>query len=144
MFKWAVFLSLIAVALSSCVHGKSVMERDEFASKVSGRGYVEVTGWLRMAGEMMLYADQAALEKDLRYPYCISGVFQDQYKMDFSKFDGNRVLISGDLLDYDTLEYEKVRTELAPRKAISDTVVPNFCFGQNVFLAKAIRLADAP
>jgi len=72
-----------------------------------------------------------------RYPDCISGVFKDQAAQNLSRFDGRKVTISGQLFRFESLGDEEAI--LLKRKVLDGSVVPNFCFGENVLLIKGIR-----
>jgi len=74
----------------------------------------------------------------LRFPRCISGVFSDQYQRDLSAYDGKHVNVTGKLFVYSDLPDED--RPAIPRKMLSDSIIINWCFGQNVLLIKGIKI----
>lgn len=125
-------------ALASCA---SVQTRapSEFSAQVKGEGDVELRGWLILRGEVMLFSTREAMRLKLNYPDCISGVFSDHIAQDLSQFDGKRVIVTGRLYRYDTLDEEEA--PVLKRRVLSGSVIPNFCFGDNVLLIKHIEVA---
>ncbi len=87
----------------------------------------------------MLFSSQKAMESKLRFPECISGVMKGQASQNLSRFDGKKVTVTGQLFSYASLADEDA--PLLQRKVLSGSVIPNFCFGDNVLLIKEIRIA---
>lgn len=131
-------LLLVAVASSSCASGQALTPPD-FVTQVKGQGDVRLTGWLQLRGEVMLFASREAMRTKLRYPDCISGVFKDQAAQDLSRFDGKRVIMAGQLFRFESLDDEDA--PLLQRKVLAGSVIPNFCFGDNVLLISHIESA---
>jgi hypothetical protein len=131
---------LLAIsALASCASAQT-RAPSEFSAQVKGEGDIELKGWLRLRGEVMLFSTREAMRSSLNYPDCISGVFSDHIAQDLSQFDGKRVIVTGKLYRYDTLDEEEV--PILKRKVLSGSVIPNFCFGDNVLLIKHIEVAQ--
>lgn len=122
-----------------CAH-KQIAQSTEFTDRVSGAGKVTLLGWAQLAGELVLYSDQNSLREDRLYPYCISGVFKDQYERDLVAYDGKRVIVVGQLTPYSSLDYED--NSPLPRRMLEGIVIPNWCFGDNVILINSIQLAE--
>jgi hypothetical protein len=151
MNKWwtvsaKLFLCLLIALTIGCA-GHLRADREEFADVVSGivgnRGAVELRGWAVVHGEIMLYSDRSSMLQQLRFPYCISAVFTDQYERDFSEFDGEKVVVTGVLYDFWTLPDESgPRAEILPRRALNGVVVSNWCYGDNVLLLNSIELTN--
>lgn len=89
----------------------------------------------------MIYDSRSSMEDHLKYPHCVSAVFVNQEKMNLSSYNGKMVKISGILYKYSDLPNED--SPVLPRKILSGTVIPNFCFGDNVLLIKKIALSNA-
>ena len=87
----------------------------------------------------MLFASREAMQAKLRYPECISGVLKDQAAQNLSEFDGRKVTLSGQLFRFETLGNEVA--PLLQRKMLDGSVIPNFCFGENVLLIKNVKNA---
>lgn len=111
-----------------------------FAATISRNGAVSLTGWAKLRGELMIYRDHESMDRDLKFPYCISGVFRNQAEMKLSEYDGKLVTVTGVLYKYSDLPDEK--RPLLQRKMLADSVVPNFCFGTNVLLIETIKLTS--
>jgi hypothetical protein len=111
-----------------------------FEETVSGHGSIQLTGWAKLRGELMIYPDRESMDAALRYPKCISGVFNDQADTKLSEYDGKLVKITGVLYKYSDLTNEQ--RPLLQRKMLGNSVVPNFCFGSNVLLIKTISLVS--
>ena len=133
--------SLIAAALSACslasCASASDMDPVYFTKRVNGEGDVELTGWLQVRGEVMLFNSRAAMEAKSRYPNCISGVFASQSSHDLSSLEGKRVVLKGRLFKFKYLSEED--TPILPRKVMEGSVIPNFCFGENVVLIRSLK-----
>jgi len=129
---------LMLAASTSCAL-PPVSAPADFVTQVKGAGEVDLAGWLGLRGEVMLFASREAMQSRLRYPDCISGVFKDQAERKLSHFDGKKVIISGQLFKYDSLDDEDAA--LLQRKVLAGSIIPNFCFGENVLLIKSIKRA---
>lgn len=130
-------LSLCAV-LSSCVS----FEADdgfEFSEKIAVPGQVQLTGWMLVHGEVLIYSDLQHLRRRSKSPYCISGVFENHDPSKIAKFDGQKVLIVGSLFNFNSLLAEE--SPVIPRKILGGSVIPNFCHGERVVLIDSIKLA---
>jgi hypothetical protein len=135
---WGIALVLAAATSASCASVQTPAHA-KFAAQVKGTGGIHLTGWLRLRGEAMIFSSQKAMEAKLRFPECISGVMKDQASQDLSRFDGMKVIVSGQLFSFASLVDEDA--PLLQRKVLSASVIPNFCFGENVLLIKEIRIA---
>jgi hypothetical protein len=133
----SILATLCAMTACCIAHDTS---SSSFAEKVSGRGAVQITGWAKLQGELMIYSDRKSMDTALKFPHCISGVFNNQAEMNLSEYDGKRVSITGILYEYSNLSDEN--RPLLQRKMLGHSVVPNFCFGLNVLLIKTITLAS--
>jgi hypothetical protein len=132
----AVFTTCVFMA--ACVSGQSKDPNASFVGKVSGSGAVHLTGWVRLAGEFILYSDIESMNQRLRFPHCISGVFNDQYdRKNLAEYNGHFVTVTGTLFKYSDLPDED--RPAIPRKMLGDSVVPNWCFGPNVLLIKSMK-----
>lgn len=133
-------------AVTVCVLATCFMTNEAvsatFAAKISGSGAVSLTGWAKLRGEFMIYRDRESMARDLKYPYCISGVFRNQAQMKLSEYDGKLVTVSGVLYRYSDLPGEQ--RPLLQRKLLGRSVIPNFCFGTNVLLIKTIKVISDP
>lgn len=134
----ALALLLAVSASASCASGKGLSPAD-FAVQVKGSGPVRITGWARLRGEIMVFPSRQAMQQKSRYPACVSGVFQDQASRELAQYDGKKVIITGDLVRFDTLTDEDA--PLLRRKVLAGSVIPNFCFGENVLLIRSIEKA---
>lgn len=110
-----------------------------FATQLQGKGEVNLTGWVRLWGEVMLYVSREAMQSKLHYPSCISGVFKNQADQTLSGIDGKKVVISGQLYKFSSLSEEDA--PLLQREVLGGSVIPNCCFGENVLLVRKIDLA---
>jgi len=132
------------IAAISCVLATCFVAHDAvsstFAEKISGSGGIRLTGWAKLRGELMIYADRESVDRASRFPHCISGVFRNQAEMKLSKFDGKIVTVTGVLYRYSELPDEQ--RPLLKRKVLAGSVVPNFCFGTNVLLIQTIKLTS--
>lgn len=135
---WSVVLLLTATMSASCASGQALAPAP-FATQLRGEGEITITGWLRLRGEVMLFSSQEALRQKRRYPECISGVFKDQATQNLSRFDGKKVTLTGQLYRFESLGEEEA--PLLQRKVLAGSVIPNFCFGENVLLISAMRTA---
>jgi len=88
----------------------------------------------------MIYPDRESMDRALKFPHCISGVFRNQAEMKLSEYDGKLVTVTGVLHRYSDLANEQ--RPLLQRKVLADSVVQNFCFGSNVLLIETIKLAS--
>jgi hypothetical protein len=123
-----------STCFSSCVVGS-------FEDKVVGAGPVQIIGWVKLSGEFLIYQDIESMSQQLRFPHCISGVFSNQYQMkNRSQYEGKLVTVTGKLFRYSELPDED--RPLLPRKMLSGSVVPNFCYGSNVLLIEKMKLAS--
>jgi hypothetical protein len=136
VIKHLIFLGL-CVVLQSCLSTTRVRER--FAVKVSGAGEVELVGWLDAKGEPDLYADRDAMNSNAHFPYCIAGALADSTAVDLSRFDKQRVSVTGTLSKYAALN--DVEGSILPRKVLAGSAVYNYCIGENVILIEKIRVA---
>lgn len=139
MKAWRVVLTLAISTSASCM-SPQVKAPSDFVAQIKGAGEVNLTGWLRLRGEVMLFVNQEAMHSNLRYPYCISGVFPDQAERNISYFDGKKVIIYGELFKYESLDSEDA--SILQRKLLAGSVVPNFCFGERVILIHKIGIAS--
>jgi hypothetical protein len=130
----------LAFLITCSMSPEAVSSGSSFEQAVSGKGAVDLTGWARLKGELMIYSNRESLTDGLRFPRCISGVFAEQEKMDLSAYDGKLVTVTGTLFRYADLPDEQ--RPVLQRKMLSNSVVLNFCFGANVILIKTIRLAN--
>lgn len=90
----------------------------------------------------MIFDTPAAMDGKVSFPHCISGVFANQAALDLSSFDGKVVNVSGTLLKYADLKLED--SPVLPRKILAGSVIPNFCFGNNVLLIKHLDIVPQP
>lgn len=88
----------------------------------------------------MIFSSRQALQKKVKYPSCVSGVFSDQATRQLSQFDGKKVVVTGEMVRFDTLAEEDA--PLLQRKVLAGSVIPNFCFGENVLLIRSIAKVD--
>lgn len=130
---------MLAASTSASCASSQALAPAEFTTQVKGTGEVSLTGWLRLRGEVMLFASREAMRAKRHYPDCISGVFKDQATQKLSRFDGNKVVISGQLVRFESLGDEDA--SILQRKVLAGSVIPNFCFGENVLLIKKIKRA---
>lgn len=86
----------------------------------------------------MLFANREAMQTRSRFPDCISGVFKDQATQQLSQFNGKRVIVTGQLFRYESLDDEDA--PLLQRKVLAGSVIPNFCLGDNVLLISQIEI----
>jgi hypothetical protein len=97
-------------------------------------------GWLDVAGEFLLYDNLENLKLQKKTPHCISGVFAHQDPQNLRHLKGKKVEIVGSLHRFSALPWEGPPGTVLNRHLLGDSVVPNFCFGDEVILAKSIRL----
>jgi len=132
-------IAAISCVLATCfVMREAASSSSAFAEKISGSGEVRLTGWAKLRGELMIYADRESMDRASKFPHCISGVFRSQAAMHLSEYDGQVVTVTGVLYRYSELPDEQ--RPLLRRKVLADSVVPNFCFGANVLLIQTIKL----
>jgi len=125
-------------ALLSCASPPASGDLD-FAERISQTGRIEVTGWLRVRGEALIYSDQNHMRARSHYPYCVSGVLEHHDPSMISQYDNQPVTVIGELFSYDLLPDED--SPLIPRKTLRGSVVSNFCNGKNVILIEFIEPA---
>src|SRR5258705_8482487 len=108
--------AIIACAwLSACASAS-------FENKVSGKGEVKFTGWVKLSGEFIIYEDVESMSHSAKFPHCISGVFTDQYEIkDRSAYDGKLVTVTGELFKYSQLPEDD--SPVLPRKMLDDSVI---------------------
>lgn len=126
-----------ALLLAASCASSQASTPPSFAATVKGAGNVTLTGWLQLRGEVMLFASQEAMRAKRRYPECISGVFKGQAPQNLSGLDGIKVSVTGELFRFESLKEEKA--PLLARKVLAGSVIPNFCFGDNVLLISDIK-----
>ncbi len=132
---YAIVLALIlALASSACTPLPSI----SFSESLESKSQVQLTGWARVHGELMLYPTRASFESHDRYPNCISGRFSVEGPEDLDEYDGKRVTVRGTLYDYDSLPNDDA--PLLQRKLINGLTIPNFCFGKRVLLLSSIKI----
>ncbi len=121
--------------LSACV---GVSFQDMLATK----GTIHLTAWARLRGEFLIYSDARSMNKQLKYPHCISGVFADQAERmkSLTAYDGKLVTLTGELVDYSKLPDEE--RPMLPRKMLSASVILNACLGPKVLLIKTMDLTS--
>ena len=131
------WVAITACAWSTCF---SSSVAGSFEDKVVGNGTVHITGWVKLSGEFLIYQNIESMSQQLKFPHCISGIFSNQYQMkNRSKYDGKLVTVTGKLFTYSELPEED--RPLLPRKMLSGSVIPNFCYGSNVLLIEKMKLA---
>jgi hypothetical protein len=139
--------AFLAVCIPTFVYAAQPSQ-SVFAAKVQKLGAVELTGWARLKYEVILYEDTDAMNDpgDDKYPTavfprCVSGVFADQSARieTLRTFDGQKVTIKGEIVDYKSLPDEG---GFLARKAIGKSAVINNCFGKNVLRIESIKLAS--
>ena len=129
------WLAITIFAWTTCLNSCATAS---FEDKVAGNGSVQLTGWVRLAGEFVVYSDAESMNQKLKFPHCISGVFSDQYdRKDLSEYNGHLVTVTGRLFKYSDLPDED--RPVLPRKMLGDSVVPNWCFGPNVLLINSMK-----
>ena len=111
-----------------------------FVRKIEGTGTIKLTGWAKLSGELLIYSGRESLDGASKFPNCISGVFSNQYGRDLSAYSGKRVTVTAKLFSFSDLPDED--RPAIPRKMLADSVITNWCFGQNVLLLKSIKFAD--
>lgn len=132
-------VSSIALITLGCAHGAGD-RTTAFASQLEGDGEVRLEGWLALRGEVMLYSNKSAMQEARRYPECISGVLEERVQDDPTSWVGKKVVITGLLYNYESLEREA--RQVIPRRVLDGSIVSNYCFGKKVLLIRSIRLAD--
>ncbi len=132
----------VCTLMAGCMSHRLNSSNATFADKVSGSGTVELTGWAKLYGELDIYADRESLDRKLRFPNCISGVFSDQEERELAAYDGKQVTVTGELFRYSDLPDED--RPVLPRKTLAGSVIPNWCYGSNVLLIKTIKLISRP
>lgn len=96
-------------------------------------------GWFGWAGEFLLYDDPESLRLQKKAPHCTSGVFLHQYTRKLRQYEGKKVEIIGSLHRFSELPWEGPPGTVLNRRVLGDSVIPNFCYGSEVLLAKSIR-----
>ena len=129
--------TVCALTMCSAAHDASSRV---FVEEVSGRGAVQLVGWAKLQGELMIYSDRKSMDAKSKFPHCISGVFENQTDVKLARYDGKRVRITGELYKYSDLPDEE--RPVLQRKMLANSVVPNFCFGSNVLLIETISLVS--
>lgn len=79
------------------------------------------------------------MRENLQYPSCISGVFSNHDPKRLAIYDGKAVRIRGKLFDFESLPEEE---PILARKKLTNSVIPNFCYGKNVILITSISLTN--
>lgn len=122
--------------LSSCA---SQMENSEkgFEEILSRGGRVVLTGWLRVKGEAVIYADHKHMRDQALYPHCVSGVFERHEASRISSLDLQRVVVIGTVFEYGSLAYED--SAVIPRRVLQGSIVSNWCLGDKVLLLEEIQ-----
>lgn len=87
----------------------------------------------------MLFRSREAMMRHQRFPNCISGVPSQTANVAMATINERRVVVSGYLVDYNSLAYEDQSP--LPRRDIGRSVIPNFCFGSKVLLISRVRVA---
>jgi hypothetical protein len=114
-----------------------------FEAKVQSTGLVDLSGWARVHGEMMLYpSKEANLAHDL-YPRCISGNLGRSAKNSLRMYDGKWVRISGILYDYEYLPTDE-ENPLFKYKLLDGVTIPNYCLGKKVIFLRSVRIITQP
>jgi hypothetical protein len=127
--------------LIGCVSRQANSTAASFTNKVAMSGKVQLEGWAKLHGEFEIYSDRESFDKELKFPNCISGVFSDQAeRRNLSEYEGKRIAVTGELFRYADLPDED--RPVVPRKLLGDSVIPNWCYGSNVLLIKAIKLVS--
>ncbi|MEA1647423.1 hypothetical protein UAJ10_00140 [Nitrospirillum sp. BR 11164] len=137
--KKAAGILIASVILGWCPAVQAGDANGDFARKIAGRGTIQIRGWARLRGELMIFDSTASRDGKVSFPHCISGVFTNQAAIDLSFFDGKLVQVTGQIFKYDDLKLED--SPLLPRKTLAGSIVPNFCFGSNVLLIESLELS---
>ena len=128
-------LTLTAPFLIGCI-SQDISKQSNFTELVTQEGEVSLTGWVRLQGEVMLYSDQESLMNEERFPKCISGVFRNHDPDKIEHLNGKPVVVKGSVTNYANLPEENI--PILARKTLAGSVIPNFCFGENVLLIESI------
>jgi hypothetical protein len=142
MKKRCVAIACASMTFLSACAGVSVQDNVSFQDKIAGTGVIQLTAWARLRGEFMIYPDAESMNRPLKYPQCISGVFGNQAEIikGPSAYDGKLVTLTGELLNYSDLPDED--RPILPRKMLSQSVVLDACLGPKVLLIKTMNLAS--
>jgi hypothetical protein len=121
---------LISIALSLCVAGGC-------ATQQGSEKYPHVyTGWVRFAGEFMLYPDAKsfAAGQPLR---CVSGALPlEKQKEAAAQFSGKRVLVRGKAVPWSPGDGYSVNHE--------GSLITNWCGARTVLLAVDMKVDERP
>jgi len=131
---------MLVAALLAAACASSSPRAGSFADlRADDRGQVRLVGWMRLQGEIELYADRSSMRLGDVFPTCVSAVFADQQarQVELSRFEGERVILSGRAYIFSDLPDED--RPFIPRKMLAGAVVSNFCHGPVVVLAEAIE-----
>ena len=100
-------------------------------------------GWLKYRGEVMLFNTQADYLASTKprpgaSPRCVSGVLAGNDR-NLRPWDGRRVIITGRLVNYESLKDEN--RVVIPRKMLARKIISNFCLRDQIILITSLRRA---
>lgn len=91
---------------------------------------VELEGYVKYAGEILLFDSREAAKQSLIYPYCISANFPSTATAETRAFDRKRVKVSGRLFQDHRVEPEP--NTIQTYAVIEGTPFKNWCLGPYV------------
>jgi hypothetical protein len=134
------FVSIpVLVGIMSCTSMSSQTD-PQFQDRLEKLGKAEITGWLQVNGEALIYSSKEQMKKDAVYPFCVSGVFEHHDPSRLEPFDGHKVTVTGTLYRFESLAQEN--SPVIPRRLLAGSVIPNFCNGPTVLLIDEMRPAQ--
>ena len=139
MKRRTTFVVSILAALMSCSSPKPSTTGLGFVEQLSQSGKVQLTGWMRVSGEALIYETQDRMQSRAKYPYCVSGVFERHDPSKIAPYDGLRVIVVGTLFEFDSLKDDD--SPVIPRKMLGGSVIANFCDGSKVLLMETVQVA---
>lgn len=113
-----------------------------FEAQVQSTGRVQLAGWARVHGEIMIYPNQLANKQHRLYPSCISGHFGSRGTDTLRAYDRKWVSVVGTLYEYDALPNDD--NPLFERKLLDGITIPNFCLGRKVLLLERVEAIREP
>ena len=132
----------VLLALSSCTTSYRSTEdfavpRSTFDLQLRSEANSELTGWIKVGGEVQFFHSREAMELDLRYPYCVTGIVPDELRETTTRLRGRQVAIQFDLYEYDLLDTGSL--SWSTRRYVGNTPISNWCFGDFVFVLRGIK-----
>jgi len=124
------------VALTGCAAHATVAETPKTVERpgidrlLRRQSEVDMSGWLSFQGEIVIYDSLPALDLDLVYPYCVSGLLAPDLNIPAKRLDRKKVSVHAQRFEYTSLQDEP--GAMPTRKLLKGRIIANGCQGRYV------------